>query len=92
MHLGTFEDQSEPIMDVSPQRWNPDQGDPRLWAPMYTVGRVYELLTTGLTDWAVTSTLATARAATRADVPMFVGQPAIWADGTSRPDHLRNVI
>ena len=31
--------------------------------------------------WAVASTLATARAAAgRADIPMVVGQPAIWAD------------
>jgi len=59
---------------------------------LLTPEREARLLRRLITDWAVTSTLATARAATRADVPMFVGQPAIWADGTSRPDHLRNVI
>jgi hypothetical protein len=42
-----------------------------------------------ITGWAVTSTLATARtAARRADVPMVVGQPAIWADPPPVTDHL----
>ncbi|MET0417843.1 MAG: hypothetical protein ABW022_17685 [Actinoplanes sp.] len=59
---------------------------------LLTPEREARLLRRLITAWAVTSTLATARAATRADVPMFVGQPAIWADATSRPDHLRNVI
>jgi len=41
-----------------------------------------------ITDWAVTSTLATARAATRpAEGGMFVGQPTIWADPPSRREH-----
>ena len=46
-----------------------------------------------ITGWAVTSTLATARnAARRADVPMVVGQPAIWADPPPLTDHLSLAI
>jgi hypothetical protein len=41
-----------------------------------------------IAHWAVASTLATARAAVRpAEVPMFVGQPTIWADPPSRTDY-----
>jgi hypothetical protein len=36
--------------------------------------------------WAVRSSLETARAATRSDTPMFVGQPTIWADPSDRAD------
>jgi hypothetical protein len=43
--------------------------------------------------WAVTSTLATARAAAgRAEVPMVVGQPAIWADPRPVTNHLSLAI
>jgi hypothetical protein len=46
-----------------------------------------------IAGWAVTSTLATARAAAHpADVGMFVGQPTIWADPPSRTDHLSLAI
>lgn len=38
-----------------------------------------------ITAWAVTSALATARAATRSDVDMFVGQPTIWTHPTTYP-------
>jgi hypothetical protein len=31
-----------------------------------------------ITTWAMTSALETARATTRSDVTMFVGQPTIW--------------
>ncbi|MFF5294189.1 hypothetical protein [Paractinoplanes globisporus] len=43
------------------------------------------LLRNLLTTWAVTSTLATARAATGAGVRMFVGQPRVWT--ARRTDH-----
>jgi hypothetical protein len=36
--------------------------------------------------WAVRSSLETARAATRSDTPMFVGQPTIWADPSEWAD------
>jgi hypothetical protein len=47
-----------------------------------------------IADWAVASTLATARAATHpAAVGMFVGQPTIWADPPSRTErHLSLAI
>lgn len=51
----TFDDQSGPIMDVNPERWNPDEGDPRVWVPMSSGRKIYELLTTRLTDWVVTT-------------------------------------
>ena len=35
--------------------------------------------------WAVTSALETARATTRSDVGMFVGQPTIWTDARTTP-------
>jgi hypothetical protein len=38
-----------------------------------------------IVTWAVTSTLATARAATRSDVRTFLGQPAVWAGATVQP-------
>lgn len=50
---GAFDDQSEPVLDVSPQRWDPARGDDVLWLPMVAGRRIYELLTTGLTDWRV---------------------------------------
>jgi hypothetical protein len=34
----------------------------------------------------VQSSLETARAATRSDTPMFVGQPTIWADPSDWAD------
>jgi hypothetical protein len=55
--------------------------------------RESRLLRRLITGWAVTSTLATARAAARrADVPMVVGQPAIWADPPPVADHLSLAI
>jgi hypothetical protein len=48
-----------------------------------------QLLRRLIAGWAVTSTLATARtAAGRSDVPMVVGQPAIWADPRPVTDYL----
>jgi hypothetical protein len=38
-----------------------------------------------ITTWAVTSALETARAVTRSDVEMFVGQPTIWAAPAVQP-------
>ncbi|GIE99847.1 hypothetical protein [Paractinoplanes rishiriensis] len=47
-----------------------------------------DLLRRLIAEWAVTSTLATARAAARATaVPMFLGQPTIWAEPPARTDH-----
>ena len=43
-----------------------------------------------ITTWAVTSALETARATTRSDVDMFVGQPTIWTEPPTRgptPSH-----
>jgi hypothetical protein len=42
--------------------------------------------------WALTSTLETARATTRSDVDMFVGQPTIWAQPTTHPQRLLSAI
>jgi hypothetical protein len=38
-----------------------------------------------IASWAVRSSLETARATTRSDTEMFVGQPAIWAHPADRP-------
>ena len=45
-----------------------------------------------ITMWAVTSALETARAATRSDVAMFVGQPAIWTTPSAQPERLLTAI
>jgi hypothetical protein len=45
-----------------------------------------------ITSWAVTSALETARAATRSDVEMFVGQPTIWTEPSARRDRLLAAI
>ena len=42
--------------------------------------------------WAVTSALETARATTRSDVGMFVGQPTIWTDPATHPQRLLTAI
>ncbi|SNY65103.1 hypothetical protein [Paractinoplanes atraurantiacus] len=52
-------------------------------AGLLGAAREARLLRELITDWAVTSTLATARAA----VPTFVGQPTIWADPPFRTGH-----
>jgi hypothetical protein len=39
-----------------------------------------------IASWAVRSSLETARATTRSDTEMFVGQPTIWADPANRAD------
>jgi hypothetical protein len=47
-----------------------------------------------IASWAVRSSLETARATTRSDTEMFVGQPAIWvhpADRPAQPDQKRPV-
>ena len=49
-----FDDQSDTI-DVSPKRWNPEEGDPRIWVPFIAGRRIYELLSTSITDWSVTA-------------------------------------
>jgi hypothetical protein len=59
---------------------------------LLTPEREARLLRRLITSWAVTSTLATARAATRSDVRMFVGQPTIWADPRPADDHLPTAI
>jgi hypothetical protein len=38
--------------------------------------------------WAVSSALETARATTRSDVAMFVGQPTIWTEPSAHPQRL----
>jgi hypothetical protein len=45
--------------------------------------RESRLLRRLIVSWAVRSSLETARATTRSDAVMFVGQPAIWADLTN---------
>jgi hypothetical protein len=45
-----------------------------------------------ITTWAVTSALETARAATRSDVEMFVGQPTIWTTPPGQPERLLTAI
>jgi hypothetical protein len=45
-----------------------------------------------ITSWAVTSALETARATTRSDVEMFVGQPTIWTDARTHPSRLLTAI
>jgi hypothetical protein len=52
-----------------------------LLSPEQEAGLLHRLIVT----WAVTSTLATARAITRSDVRMFLGQPAVWAGPTAQP-------
>jgi hypothetical protein len=50
--------------------------------------RESRLLRRLIESWAIRSSLETARATTRSDAPMFVGQPAIWAGShgsTHRP-------
>ena len=59
-----------------------------------TPERESRLLRRLIASWAVRSSLETARATTRSDTDMFVGQPAIWAgpaDRPARPDHRRPV-
>ena len=59
-----------------------------------TPERESRLLRHLITTWAVTSALETARATTRSDVGMFVGQPTIWTDAphpSPAPTH-RNLI
>lgn len=46
--------------------------------------RESRLLRRLIASWAVTSSLETARATTRSDAAMFVGQPAIWAGSSDR--------
>jgi hypothetical protein len=48
--------------------------------------RESRLLRRLIESWAVRSSLETARATTRSDTPMFVGQPAIWA-GRAEPSY-----
>jgi hypothetical protein len=48
--------------------------------------RESQLLRRLIASWAVRSSLETARAATRSDTPMFVGQPTIWADPSDWAD------
>jgi hypothetical protein len=48
-----FEDQTEQILDVSPDKAPPDD-DPSPWHPSAVVRRIFRLLSTSLTDWAVT--------------------------------------
>jgi hypothetical protein len=45
-----------------------------------------------ITQWAVNSTLETARATVRSDTGMFLGQPRIWADPSPRPQHVLTAI
>jgi hypothetical protein len=54
--------------------------------------RESRLLRRLITDWAVTSALETARAATRSDVDMFVGQPTIWTTRSVRPERRLTAI
>ena len=49
--------------------------------------RESRLLRRLIASWAVRSSLETARATTRSDAAMFVGQPTIWADPSDRPTH-----
>jgi hypothetical protein len=44
-----------------------------------------DLLRRLIVSWAVTSTLATARATGRCDAGMFLGQPAVWTNATTQP-------
>ena len=48
--------------------------------------RESRLLRRLIASWAVRSSLETARATTRSDTPMFVGQPTIWADPSDWAD------
>jgi hypothetical protein len=50
-----------------------------------TPERESRLLRRLIASWAVRSSLETARATTRSDTVMFVGQPAIWADPAGQP-------
>jgi hypothetical protein len=45
-----------------------------------------------IVTWALTSALETARATTRSDVAMFVGQPTIWAEQSAHPQRLFTAI
>ena len=54
--------------------------------------RESRLLRRLIITWAVTSALETARATTRSDVGMFVGQPTIWADPATHPPRLLTAI
>jgi hypothetical protein len=51
--------------------------------------RESRLLRRLIESWAVRSSLETARATTRSDAPMFVGQPAIWAGSARSTTPLR---
>jgi hypothetical protein len=59
---------------------------------LLTPEREARLLRRLITTWAVTSTLQTARAATRSDVRMFLGQPTIWAGEPAAHDHQLKAI
>jgi hypothetical protein len=50
--------------------------------------REARLLRRLIVTWAVTSTLATARAVTESDTATFVGQPTIWTDRHDAPDQV----
>ena len=54
--------------------------------------RESRLLRRLISAWAVRSSLETARATTRSDAAMFVGQPTIWADAPTRPPRLLTAI
>jgi hypothetical protein len=57
-----------------------------------TPERESRLLRRLIVMWALTSTLETARATTRSDVDMFVGQPMIWAQPAKHPQRLLSAI
>ncbi|MET0896786.1 MAG: hypothetical protein ABWY45_02620 [Mycobacterium sp.] len=57
-----------------------------------TPEREGHLLRRLITGWAVTSALETARATTRSDIGMFLGQPTFWTEPPARPQRLLTAI
>lgn len=57
-----------------------------------TPERESRLLKRLITTWAVRSSLATARATTRTETAMYVGQPLIWSDPPDHPQRLLTAV
>jgi hypothetical protein len=88
------------------QEWEADQGQMDLAPPTVAFAvlgqarasgrlspeRESQLLRRLIASWAVRSSLETARATSRSDTEMFVGQPAIWAGPPDRLQRSRAAI